>query len=110
VTKAEVIAEIVEQTGINKDEVQMTVESFFNVIQMSMEKGENIYVRGFGSFVNKKRARKVARNISENTAMIIESHYVPSFKPSKTFIKKVKESEILSKRLSEEEKEKEADK
>lgn len=108
-TKAEVIAEIVEQTGINKDDVQKAVESFFSVVQMSMEKGENIYVRGFGSFINKKRAKKVARNISENTAMIIDAHYVPSFKPSKTFIKKVKESAALSQRLREEEEAKNQD-
>ncbi len=102
-TKAEVIAAIVEQTEVNKEDVQKTVESFFNVIQESMEKGENIYVRGFGSFINKKRAQKIARNISENVSMVIEAHYVPSFKPAKTFIKKVKESTTLTKRLREEE-------
>jgi DNA-binding protein HU-beta len=57
-----------------------------------MADGENIYVRGFGSFVNKKRAKKIARNISKNTAIIIEEHYVPSFKPSKVFINKIKKS------------------
>ena len=58
-----------------------------------MSNGENIYVRGFGSFVNKKRARKIARNISRNTAIIIDEHYIPSFKPSKVFIEKVKNSD-----------------
>jgi len=57
-----------------------------------MADGENIYVRGFGSFVNKKRARKVARNISKNTAIVIDAHYIPSFKPSKMFIEKIKNS------------------
>ncbi len=60
-----------------------------------MEKGESIYVRGFGSFINKRRAKKVARNISKNTAIVIEEHYIPSFKPSKQFVKKIKESPSL---------------
>lgn len=92
-TKAEVISEISEKTGIDKADVQVTVEAFFNVVKNSMANGENIYVRGFGSFVNKKRARKIARNISKNTAIVIEEHYIPSFKPSKTFIEKIKTSE-----------------
>ncbi len=92
-TKAEVISEISEKTGIDKADVQVTVEAFFSVVKNSMANGENIYVRGFGSFVNKKRARKIARNISKNTAIVIEEHYIPSFKPSKTFIEKIKNSE-----------------
>ena len=91
-TKAEVIAEITDKTGIEKNDVTATVESFFQVIKESLAEGENIYVRGFGSFVNKKRARKVARNISKNTAMIIDEHYIPSFKPSKVFVEKIKTS------------------
>lgn len=106
-TKAEVIAEIAERTGVSKEDVQNAVEAFFKVVQKSMENGENIYVRGFGSFINKKRARKVARNISKNTAMIIEEHYVPSFKPSKSFVEKIKNSEALNNRLAEERKAKE---
>ena len=62
-TKADVIAEIAEKTGIDKADVSTTVEAFFSVVKNSMANGENIYVRGFGSFVNKKRARKIARNI-----------------------------------------------
>ncbi len=89
-TKAEVIAEIAEKTGIEKSDVASTVEAFFTVVKNSMSNGENIYVRGFGSFINKKRARKVARNISKNTAIIIEEHYIPSFKPAKEFVAKVK--------------------
>lgn len=92
-TKAEVISEISEKTGIDKADVQVTVEAFFSVVKNSMANGENIYVRGFGSFVNKRRARKIARNISKNTAIVIEEHYIPSFKPSKTFIEKIKNSE-----------------
>ena len=89
-TKADVIAEISEKTGIEKADVSTTVEAFFSVVKDSLADGENIYVRGFGSFINKKRAKKVARNISKNTAIIIDAHYVPSFKPSKIFTEKIK--------------------
>jgi DNA-binding protein HU-beta len=92
VTKADVIAEIADKTGIDKADVSVTVEAFFNVVKSSMAEGENIYVRGFGSFVNKKRAKKIARNISKNTAIVIDEHYVPSFKPSKVFTNKIKNS------------------
>lgn len=95
VTKAEVIAEIADKTGIDKSDVSASIEKFFEVVRDTMAKGDNIYVRGFGSFVNKKRARKVARNISKNTAIIIDEHFVPSFKPSKEFVKMVKDSEAL---------------
>jgi DNA-binding protein HU-beta len=92
VTKADVINEIADKTGIDRADVQASVEAFFSVVKNSMANGENIYVRGFGSFVNKKRAQKIARNISKNTAMVIEEHHVPSFKPSKVFVEKVKKS------------------
>jgi DNA-binding protein HU-beta len=95
VTKAEVITEIAQKTGIDKADVAHTVEAFFNVVKQAMAEGENIYVRGFGSFVNKKRARKIARNISKNTAIIIDEHFVPSFKPAKVFVEKIKSSEKL---------------
>lgn len=91
-TKAEVIAEISDKTGIEKTDVSATVEAFFSVVKSSLAEGENIYVRGFGSFINKKRAKKVARNISKNTAIIIDEHFIPSFKPSKVFVEKIKGS------------------
>ncbi len=94
-TKADVITEISEKTGIDKADVTATVEAFFTVVKDSMADGENIYVRGFGSFVNKKRARKIARNISKNTAIVIEEHFVPSFKPSKVFVEKIKTSDKI---------------
>lgn len=94
-TKADVINEIAEKTGIDKADVQSTIEAFFTVVKSSMSEGENIYVRGFGSFVNKKRAKKIARNISKNTAIVIDEHYVPSFKPSKVFVEKIKNSDKL---------------
>lgn len=97
-TKADVITEISEKTGIDKADVQVTVEAFFTVVKNSMADGENIYVRGFGSFINKKRAQKIARNISKNTAMVIDEHYVPSFKPSKIFTEKIKNSPKLKPR------------
>ena len=92
-TKADIIAQISDQTGIDKSDVTTAMEAFFSVVKNNMAEGENIYVRGFGSFVNKRRARKVARNISKNTAIIIEEHYIPSFKPSKVFVEKVKRSD-----------------
>lgn len=96
-TKAEVIAEIAEKTGIEKSDVSASIEAFFTVVKNSMASGDNIYVRGFGSFINKKRAKKVARNISKNTAIIIDEHYIPSFKPAKEFVQKVKSSVSVSK-------------
>jgi len=93
VTKADVINQIAEKTGIDRSDVTTTVETLFAVVKDSMAEGENIYVRGFGSFVNKKRAKKIARNISKNTAIVIDEHYVPSFKPSKVFIEQVKGSD-----------------
>ncbi len=89
-TKADVISVIAEKTGIDKGDVTASIEAFFSVVKSSMAEGENIYVRGFGSFVNKKRAKKIARNISKNTAIVIDEHYVPSFKPSKVFVEKIK--------------------
>lgn len=91
-TKAEVISEIADKTGIPKEDVSVTVEAFFNIVKTSMADGNNIYVRGFGSFVNKKRKKKIARNISKNTAIVIDEHFVPSFKPSKVFVDKIKGS------------------
>jgi len=92
VTKAEVISEVAEKTGVDKAEVSSAIEAFFTVVKNSMADGNNIYVRGFGSFINKKRAKKVARNISKNTAIIIDEHYIPSFKPAKVFVEKIKTS------------------
>lgn len=92
-TKADVIAEIADKTGIDKAEVTNTLETFFSVVKDSLAEGENIYVRGFGSFINKKRAQKVARNISKNTAMVIDEHFIPSFKPAKVFVEQVKTSD-----------------
>lgn len=92
-TKADVINQIAEKTGIDKADVTASVEAFFTIVKNSMSSGHNIYVRGFGSFVNKKRKKKIARNISRNTAIVIDEHYIPSFKPAKVFISKIKNSD-----------------
>src|SRR5882762_665833 len=89
-TKAEVVNEIAEKTGVEKVAVQAAVETFMKVIKNSLAKGDNVYLRGFGSFVVKRRAEKTGRNISKNTTVIIPAHNVPAFKPAKTFVEKVK--------------------
>ena len=89
-TKADVVSEIATRTGVEKMTVQDVVENFFNVLKDNMTKGNNVYFRGFGSFILKNRARKVARNIAKNTSMVIEPHAIPAFKPAKTFVEDVK--------------------
>jgi len=89
-TKADIVNEISEKTGIEKIVVQTTVEAFMKSIRTSMTEGKNVYLRGFGTFVVKKRAEKVGRNISKNTTVIIPAHFIPSFKPAKTFTERVK--------------------
>ena len=88
--KAEIIASVSSQTGVDRADVQEVIEATLITIKQSLKNGENIYIRGFGTFSNKKRAKKIARNISTNTAIILDAHYVPSFKPSKIFIESVK--------------------
>jgi DNA-binding protein HU-beta len=89
-TKADIVNEISKSTGIEKNSVQKTVEAFMETIKDSMVKDKNIYLRGFGSFIVKKRAKKTARNISKNTTIIIPEHNIPAFKPAKSFTSKVK--------------------
>ena len=89
-TKAEIVAAIAEKTGIERVTVLATVETFMDVVKESMTKGENIYLRGFGSFIIKERAEKTARNISKNVTIKIPAHNIPAFKPSKEFAAKVK--------------------
>jgi DNA-binding protein HU-beta len=89
-TKADVVNEIAEKTGIEKIAVQTTVEAFMKSIRTAVAKGDNVYLRGFGSFIVKKRAEKTGRNISKNTVVIIPAHNIPAFKPAKTFVEKVK--------------------
>jgi len=91
-TKAEIVTEIAEKTGIEKVTVQATVEAFMKSVKNNLSQGKNVYLRGFGSFIVKKRATKKGRNISKNTTIIIPEHFIPSFKPAKTFADKVKKS------------------
>ena len=90
--KADIINEISKNKGIEKIVVQKTVETFMETVKGSLASNKNVYLRGFGSFIVKKRAQKTARNISKNTTIIIPEHFIPSFKPAKTFISKVKVS------------------
>ncbi|MBP7210935.1 MAG: integration host factor subunit beta [Paludibacteraceae bacterium] len=89
-TKAEIVNEISNTTGIDKVAVMQVVESFMEEVKRSLASKQNVYLRGFGSFVVKQRAEKVARNISKNVTITIPAHVIPSFKPAKTFIESVK--------------------
>ncbi|MFV0345918.1 MAG: HU family DNA-binding protein [Bacteroidales bacterium] len=89
-TKADIVNEISRKTGIEKATILKTVEAFMESIRTSLAEGTNVYLRGFGSFIVKERAEKTARNISKNTTIIIPAHYIPAFKPSKSFVDKVK--------------------
>ena len=89
-TKAEIVAEIAQRTGLEKVNIQATVETFMEVIKDSLGKGNNVYLRCFGSFIIKRRAEKTGRNISKGTTVIIPAHNIPSFKPSKTFMNEIK--------------------
>jgi DNA-binding protein HU-beta len=88
--KADLITRISDKTGIPKVDVMVTLETMFKEIKESLIKGENIYVRGFGSFITKKRAAKIGRNIKKNIAVEIPEHYIPAFKPAKEFVQEVK--------------------
>ncbi len=90
-TKAELVAKISDQLGIEKGDVLATVESFMTEVKNSVSKGDNVYLRGFGSFIVKTRAEKTGRNISKNTTITIPAHNIPAFKPAKVFVKSVKD-------------------
>lgn len=92
--KADLINKIAEKTNIPKVDVLVTLETMFKEIKISLAKGENIYIRGFGSFITKKRAAKIGRNIKKNTAVQIPAHFIPAFKPAKEFMQDVKKLEL----------------
>ena len=92
--KSDLINNISEKTGIPKVDVLVTVESLIKEIKENISKGENIYIRGFGSFITKKRAAKIGRNIKKNVAVQIPEHFIPAFKPSKEFVNEVKQMNI----------------
>ena len=89
-TKAEIVSNISEKSGIEKADVLAAVEAFMEEVKTSLEKGDNVYLRGFGSFIIKTRAEKTGRNISKNTTIKIPAHNIPSFKPAKVFVEGVK--------------------
>jgi DNA-binding protein HU-beta len=92
--KADLVNKIAEKTNIPKVDVLVTLETMFKEIKISLAKGENIYIRGFGSFITKKRAAKIGRNIKRNTAVQIPAHFIPAFKPAKEFMQDVKKLEL----------------
>ncbi|HHT52092.1 MAG: integration host factor subunit beta [Bacteroidales bacterium] len=89
-TKAEIVNEISNKTGIDKQAVQSVVESFMTSVKSALSRNENVYLRGFGSFIVKERAEKTARNISKKTTIVIPAHKIPAFKPCKSFVNSVK--------------------
>lgn len=91
-TKAEIVSNISEKLGMEKNDVQAMVETFMVEVKDSLESGENVYLRGFGSFIVKKRAAKTGRNISKNTTIRIPAHNIPAFRPAKVFLEGVKEN------------------
>ncbi|WP_185873375.1 HU family DNA-binding protein [Blattabacterium cuenoti] len=91
-TKADIITEIISETDYEKIHIQKILETFMKKIKKSLSSGENVYLRGFGSFIVKYRAEKLGRNISKNRSIVIPEHNIPSFKPSKSFIELVKEN------------------
>ncbi|MBR4897925.1 MAG: integration host factor subunit beta [Prevotella sp.] len=94
-TKAEIVSNIAQATGIDKKAVSTTIEAFMEEIRSSLaESRENVYLRGFGSFIVKHRAKKTARNISKNTTMVIDAHDLPAFKPAKSFIERMDEAAV----------------
>ncbi len=90
--KADLVTNIAEKTGVPKVDVLVSLEAFFKEVKHSLSDGENVYIRGFGSFILKKRARKIGRNIKMNESIEIPAHFVPSFKPAKVFVDEVKEN------------------
>ena len=90
--KADLIAKIAEKTGVAKVDVLVSLEAFFSEVRDSLADGTNVYIRGFGSFITKKRAKKIGRNIKKKVAIEIPEHHIPAFKPAKVFIESVKNS------------------
>jgi DNA-binding protein HU-beta len=88
--KVDVVTKIADLTGIPKTDVLLTLEAFFREVKNQVKTGESVYVRGFGSFVPKKRAQKLGRLISKNETVVIPEHYIPAFKPAKSFAEQVR--------------------
>lgn len=97
--KADLINQIAEQTGVPKVDVLVSIESFFTNVKQALIDGENVYIRGFGSFITKKRAAKIGRNIKKNTTVYIPEHYIPAFKPAKEFVDEVKKNNTANENI-----------
>ena len=95
-TKADIVADIAKKTGVDKTTALVIVEAFMASVKNSLINDENVYLRGFGSFILNKRAQKTARNISKNTTIIIPEHNIPAFKPAKTFMQDVVGDALLN--------------
>ena len=94
-TKAEIVNEIAQQTGIDKQTIMRTVEAFMVTVKDALANDEEVFLRGFGSFIIKKRAQKTGRNISKNTTIIIPEHNIPAFKPAKVFIEQCRNKDSV---------------
>ena len=92
--KADIITSISEKTGVPKVDVLVSLEAFFKEVKDTLAEGENLYIRGFGSFIRKTRKAKIGRNIKKNVAIEIPEHDIPAFKPSKVFVDLIKDSSI----------------
>lgn len=99
--KADLVATIAEKTGVPKVDVLVSIENFFTVVKNSLAEGENVYIRGFGSFIIKKRAKKIGRHIKKNEAIEIPEHFIPAFKPAKTFTDQVKNKVLVAPEIEE---------
>ena len=90
--KVDIVSHIADKTGVPKTDVLITLEAFFKEVKNSVKNGENVYVRGFGSFIAKKRAKKIGRIITRGESIVIPEHYIPAFKPAKIFMEQVKKN------------------
>lgn len=95
--KIDIVNKVSDLTGVQKVDVLVSLEAFFKEVKNSLKNGENVYVRGFGSFITKKRAKKIGRNIKRNVSIEIPEHYIPAFKPAKTFVDAVKKARTAKK-------------
>jgi len=100
--KADLVNSISEKTGVPKVDVLVSLEEFFSEVKGTLSSGENVYIRGFGSFIIKKRAKKIGRHIKKNVAIEIPEHFIPTFKPSKIFVEQVKENVVEEPKLEKE--------
>ncbi len=98
-TKADIVSEIAEKTGLRRYEVQEVVDAFLETVKESLENGNPIYLRGFGTFTFKKRAKKVARNIAKNEPIVVPEHYIPELRFSRQIVNKIKKDKELAKKL-----------